>query len=493
MSNITPITFEKASLRHKESVFEWLETPHVKEFWDNSQNHKDDIVIFMNGRKEPSPYFDGIFDYWIGLIDNDPYCLVMTSEILPTQTDLSDLWRSNLSKKGKTFSIDFMIGNQNYFGKGLAAPTLEAFTVFIKDKFYPSVDTFFIDPEESNARAKHVYEKSGFHYVADFHRDCNGEKDVRHFLMVKKLNGDTLMPLEYVVEFVIQMKKLNVKVWIDGGWGVDALLGKQSRPHGDLDIAIQLKDAQKAKELLERQGYKEIRRDNEWNFVLGDSKGHEIDFHVFVFDSQGNIIEGIKYPDESLTGTGTIGGNVVDCIEPQHMVQFHTGYQLHETDFQDVSALCKTFRLNYPEGYINFKIVVYGSDEYKKSVELREEILRKPLGLTFLPEELEMEKDHVHISGFIGGKICATAVLVPEGSVCKMQRVAVKDELQNQGVGTALMKHCEGYAREQQFRAIYCHARDTVIPFYLKNGYQIEGDLFDEDGIPHQKMKKILD
>jgi RimJ/RimL family protein N-acetyltransferase len=156
-------------------------------FWDNSQSHRDDILIFMNGRKEPSLYFDGIFDYWIGLMDNEPYCLIMTSEILFTQTNLPDLWRSNLSKKGKTFSIDFMIGNQKYFGKGLAAPTLEAFTGFIKNKFYPPVDTFYIDPEESNPRAKHVYEKAGFCYVADFHRDCNGGKDVRHFLMIKKL------------------------------------------------------------------------------------------------------------------------------------------------------------------------------------------------------------------------------------------------------------------------------------------------------------------
>lgn len=186
ISNIA-ITFEKASLKYRESVFEWLDAPHVKEFWDNSQSHRDDILIFMNGRKESSPYFDGMFDYWIGLIDNDPYCLVMTSEILPTQTDLSDLWRNNLSKKGKTFSIDFMIGNQRYFGKGLAAPTLEAFTGFIQAKIDSAIDTFFIDPEESNERAKHVYAKAGFHCIAEFHRDCNGEKDVKHFLMVKKV------------------------------------------------------------------------------------------------------------------------------------------------------------------------------------------------------------------------------------------------------------------------------------------------------------------
>lgn len=183
----THITFEKASHKYRKNIFEWLEAPHVKEFWDNSQSHKDDILIFMNGRKEPSPYFNGIFHYWVGLINKDPYCLVMTSEILPNQTDLSELWKSNLSQNGKTFSIDFMIGNQKYFGKGLAASTLEAFTSFIHTEIDSSIDTFFIDPEESNERAKHVYEKAGFHCIGDFHRDCNSEKDVRHFLMVKKI------------------------------------------------------------------------------------------------------------------------------------------------------------------------------------------------------------------------------------------------------------------------------------------------------------------
>jgi predicted GNAT family acetyltransferase len=180
------ISFQKATPEYKEHVFQWLEEPYVKEFWDNSQGHRDDILIFMRGRKEPSSYFGGIFDYWIGLINNEPYCLVMTSEILSSQTDLSKLWRDNLSKYGKTCSLDFMIGNPKFLGKGIAAPTLKAFTKFLSEKIDPTVDAFFIDPEESNARAKHVYAKAGFQCLSDFHRDCNGKKDVRHLLMVKR-------------------------------------------------------------------------------------------------------------------------------------------------------------------------------------------------------------------------------------------------------------------------------------------------------------------
>ena len=141
---------------------------------------------------------------------------------------------------------------------------------------------------------------------------------------------------------------------------------------------------------------------------------------------------------------------------------------------------------------IIFKVIPYGSNDYKTAVALRESILRKPLGLSFSAEELEQEKEHIHIAGFLSEKICATAVLVPEGDSFKMQRVATDETLQGLGIGSAMMAFCEEYARTHEFKAIYCHARGTAIPFYLKNGYCLEGEPFDEDGIPHHKMRKVL-
>lgn len=139
-----------------------------------------------------------------------------------------------------------------------------------------------------------------------------------------------------------------------------------------------------------------------------------------------------------------------------------------------------------------FKIVDYGSQEYVKSVRLREEILRKPFGLTFLPDELESEKNHIHISGLIHNDVCATAMLVSEGDMFRMQRVAVNETIQSRGIGSALLKYCEEYARKSGVRAIYCHARNTAVSFYLKNGYRSCENMFDENGIPHQKMIKLL-
>jgi RimJ/RimL family protein N-acetyltransferase len=181
------LQFQKATVEYWSHVLRWLEEPHVKEFWDNSLEHREDIFIFMEGRKKRSPYWEGMFDYWIGLVNDEPYCLLMTSEILPSQLDLTEIWKMHLSKTGRTFSIDFMIGNKQYLNCGLGGPTLEAFTQFVQEEVDFSIDTFFIDPAANNPRAKHIYEKGGFTTVATFYRDFGDEKNVKHFLMVKNM------------------------------------------------------------------------------------------------------------------------------------------------------------------------------------------------------------------------------------------------------------------------------------------------------------------
>ena len=110
--------FEKATLPYHHTILQWLDANHVKEFWDNTPEHRQDILLFMQGRNEPSPYANGIFTYWIGFADQDPYCLVMTSEMFD-DADLPSYYKKCISKTGKTCSIDFMIGNENYFGKDL--------------------------------------------------------------------------------------------------------------------------------------------------------------------------------------------------------------------------------------------------------------------------------------------------------------------------------------------------------------------------------------
>lgn len=160
-----------------------------------------------------------------------------------------------------------------------------------------------------------------------------------------------------VVELVQWLADNGIHVYVDGGWGVDALLGQQTRPHADLDIAMEHKDVPKLRELLAARGYREIARDDSWecNFVLADEAGHELDVHSYTFDAEGNNIFGVPYPADSLTGSGTIAGYRVDCIPPEWMVKFHTGYELDLNDYRDVSTLCERFGLELPSEYSKFQ------------------------------------------------------------------------------------------------------------------------------------------
>jgi lincosamide nucleotidyltransferase A/C/D/E len=166
------------------------------------------------------------------------------------------------------------------------------------------------------------------------------------------------MTVNDVIEIVQLFNQNHIDFYIDGGWGVDALLGEQTRPHADLDIAVQHKDVPQIRALLEARGYKDVPRDDtrDWNFVLGDDQGRQVDIHSYTFDAAGNHVYGIAYPLDSLTGTGSVNGHPVKCISPEWLVKFHTGYKLDKNDYHDVKALCQHFGITMPLEYEDFEI-----------------------------------------------------------------------------------------------------------------------------------------
>jgi RimJ/RimL family protein N-acetyltransferase len=177
--------FEKASLHHQEIIFHWLEEPHIREFWDNSQEHKDDILNFIHGRKQH--YFYGTTQYWLGYIEDQPFSFILSDPILASQADTTDLQKKHLSKTGRTIILDFCIGCKEFIGKGLAAPILKAFMTFYHAEIDPTTDTFFIDPNENNPRAVHVYKKAGFEVVGSYISANGFFVGNQTSLMVKKL------------------------------------------------------------------------------------------------------------------------------------------------------------------------------------------------------------------------------------------------------------------------------------------------------------------
>ena len=164
------------------------------------------------------------------------------------------------------------------------------------------------------------------------------------------------MTAEDLLDLLIMFEQNQVEIIIDGGWAVDALLGEQTRPHEDLDVAMPHRYVPLARTLLEARGYTDVLRTDtrDCNFVLGDEQGHLVDFHTYTFDEQGKLIFGLPYPPESLTGQGSILGHPVRCITPEWLIQFHTGYAFDENDFRDVKALCNRFHLKMPAEYAVF-------------------------------------------------------------------------------------------------------------------------------------------
>jgi len=139
------------------------------------------------------------------------------------------------------------------------------------------------------------------------------------------------------------------------------------------------------------------------------------------------------------------------------------------------------------------KIIDHGSTEYFQMVKLRDDVLRKPLGLTFTPEELDSEKDNMLIAAFEDDQILGCCMLVEEDPrIVRLRQMAVLNDLQGKGVGRALINFAENLARDRGYRSIRMHARINAIGFYEKVGYIVSGDQFTEVTIPHYLMEKML-
>ncbi len=161
-----------------------------------------------------------------------------------------------------------------------------------------------------------------------------------------------------VVNLYKKLEDKKIQIWVDGGWSVDALMEKQLRDHNDLDIGINNKDLNSLLQFLKEEGYKEIRNDdNGYNLVYQDNIGHEIDIHAFIKDENGEIVGGIMYPTESLTGVGKIEGYSVRCISPKYMVQFLAPWiSKHPHKYiQAVSELCNKFNIELPKEYLDYQ------------------------------------------------------------------------------------------------------------------------------------------
>jgi lincosamide nucleotidyltransferase A/C/D/E len=154
------------------------------------------------------------------------------------------------------------------------------------------------------------------------------------------------MTIDKVHWFLDLFDELDIKVWIDGGWGVDALLGECTRDHQDLDIIISWEDSAILTKALLARGFVDAYTDDhkDRNFVMGHRVHGKIDFHVIELTEGGGAVYGPGEIDwviteSELSAVGSIGEREVRCLSVGYQVRSHSGYTLQDTDFADLRAL----------------------------------------------------------------------------------------------------------------------------------------------------------
>lgn len=149
------------------------------------------------------------------------------------------------------------------------------------------------------------------------------------------------------------LEAAGIRVVVNGGWGVDALLREQTRPHDDLDVHVSIGDLHRVYRALAELGYNEclVRDGRLENVVLQAPGDRRVDLHAVRFDAADGGVYRMPdgsdwiWPPGSFSGIGTIGGRPVACLSCEGQLLEHTGYELDDTDRRDVALLRERFGL----------------------------------------------------------------------------------------------------------------------------------------------------
>ena len=162
------------------------------------------------------------------------------------------------------------------------------------------------------------------------------------------------MEAREVARLVSALEEGGVTVWLDGGWGVDALLGEQVREHDDLDLVVELASVSTLTATLAELGYEHIAGTPPASFVLVDARGRQVDVHPVAFDDEGGGVYRMEdgrdwvYPAEGFAGRGSVDGLPVRCLGPEIQVLVHAGYELGEKDYRELALLRERYGVTLP-------------------------------------------------------------------------------------------------------------------------------------------------
>ena len=166
-------------------------------------------------------------------------------------------------------------------------------------------------------------------------RRVRADPDVRCGCHARQVEAPDLFDL------VSAFDDMAVDHWLDGGWGVDCLLGSQSRSHGDVDVVLARTDLDRVREMLATRGFRVIR---DWlpKLALRDDRGREVDLHPVDRTADGGgdqiLLDGVAWHYDPPV-EGSIDGQAIRCASAEDQLLMHQGYEPGSIDFLDVHKL----------------------------------------------------------------------------------------------------------------------------------------------------------
>jgi lincosamide nucleotidyltransferase A/C/D/E len=161
--------------------------------------------------------------------------------------------------------------------------------------------------------------------------------------------GGRVMTAEDVLSVLALLRRAKVDIWIGGGWGIDALIGEQTRDHRDLDLMHRQDQEASLMAALSEEGFVESLNWRPIRFIVTDSDGREIDLHPLVFADDGSAEQASPEPEHPFIYpswcfvSGTIKGTTVPCLSAAQQVYFHQGYEPSDRDRHDMAQLRHVF------------------------------------------------------------------------------------------------------------------------------------------------------
>lgn len=166
-----------------------------------------------------------------------------------------------------------------------------------------------------------------------------------------------MMTASDVHEVVSRLKAAGIVFWLDGGWGVDALVGYETRDHDDLDVVVSREKLDEARVALAPLGFAHSPNAEPGlpaRFVVRAPHGRQVDFHAVVFDEHGHGHQELGdgswclYPAGGLTAFGTVAGHRVPCVTAELQVRHHLGFEPSNRDRADMQALASQLEIELP-------------------------------------------------------------------------------------------------------------------------------------------------